>query len=82
MDPKIDEQRIDAALRRFLAADADALAAVAVGEYEMAARVQARVGAARPGRRLVLLLAAALVIAVIPAARAARVDVIRALRIE
>ena len=68
MDPMIDEQRIDTALRRFLAADADALAAVAESEYEMAARVQARVGAARPGRHLVLLLAATLVIASLTAA--------------
>ena len=68
MDPTIDEQRTDAALRRFLAADADALAAVAASDYEMAARVQARVGATRPGRRIVLLLAATLVIASLAAA--------------
>jgi Tol biopolymer transport system component len=68
MDPTIDEQRTDAAFRRFLAADADALAAVAASEYEMAARVQVRVGAARPGRRIVLLLAATLVIASLAAA--------------
>jgi Tol biopolymer transport system component len=68
MDPTIDEQRIDAALRRFLAADADALAAVSAGEFEMAARVQTRVGAMRPGRSLVLLLAATLVMISIAAA--------------
>jgi dipeptidyl aminopeptidase/acylaminoacyl peptidase len=68
MDPAIDEQRMDAALRRFLAADADALAAVAAREYEMAARVQTRVGSAHPGRRLVLLLAATLVIVSLTAA--------------
>jgi Tol biopolymer transport system component len=62
MDPTIDEQRIDTALRGFLAADADELAAVAAGEYEMAARVHARVGATHAGRRLVLLLAATLVV--------------------
>jgi dipeptidyl aminopeptidase/acylaminoacyl peptidase len=68
MDPMIDEQRIDAALRRFLAADADALAAGAAGEYEMAARVQTRLAATHPGRRLVLLLAATLVIVSLTAA--------------
>src|SRR6266487_6243703 len=67
MDPTIDEQRIDAALRRFLAADADSLASVATGEYEMAARVQARVGATRPAPRLLLLLAATLVVVSIAA---------------
>lgn len=63
MDPMIDDQRTDAALRRFLAADADDLAEAAVGEFEMAARVRAHLGGARPERRLVLLAAAALLIA-------------------
>jgi dipeptidyl aminopeptidase/acylaminoacyl peptidase len=63
MDPTIDEQRIDATLRRFLAADADELAEGAVGEFEMAARVRAHLGSARPEWRLVLLVAAALLIA-------------------
>ena len=68
MDPTIDEQRTDGAFRRFLAADADVLAAAAVGEYEMATRVQARVDARHPGRRLVFMLAATLVIVSITAA--------------
>ncbi len=62
MNPMNDDQRIDEALRHFLKAHAEDLAGLAVGEFEMADRVRARVGGRHMDRRMVLLVAAALLL--------------------